>query len=58
MAKKQVVRFIVLCLFTVSCSTNRLYVEKPEERYIEPVIEKKTSTIGISLDILSVCNRL
>lgn len=51
MLKKQLAGFIALCLFTASCSTNRLNIEKPKESYIEPSAEKKMSTIGISLDI-------
>ena len=51
MAKQQVFSFIVLSLFIASCSTNRLNIEKPKESYIEPSIEKKMSTIGMSLDI-------
>jgi len=51
MIKKQLYNLIVLSLFTASCSTNRLNIEKPKESYIEPSIEKKMSTIGMSLDI-------
>ena len=51
MLKKQVFNFIVLSLFIASCATNRLNIEKPKESYIEPSIEKKMSTIGMSLDI-------
>jgi len=51
MAKKQVFIVIVFPLFIVSCSTNRLNIEKPKESYIEPSIEARMSTIGMSLDI-------
>ena len=51
MAQKQIVIFIVLFLFTVGCSVNRLNIEKPKESYVEPSFEEKMSTIAISLDI-------
>ena len=51
MAKKQIYSLIVLSLFIASCSTNRLNIEKLKESYVEPSIEKKLSTIGLSLDI-------
>ncbi|MCL2131177.1 MAG: DUF4403 family protein [Lentimicrobiaceae bacterium] len=45
------VAVIAFSLFAASCSTSRLNVEKPKENYIEPAIEEKMSTIGMSLDI-------
>jgi hypothetical protein len=51
MTKKYVFVVAVLPLLIGSCATNRLNIEKPKESYIEPSVEEKMSTIGMSLDI-------
>jgi len=48
---KKYLFIIALPLFIASCATNRLNVEKPKESYVEPSVEEKMSTIGMSLDI-------